>query len=232
MVRRTFGVRIEHLAGHVSRRNRERKWVHFGQVISVDDRAMILDVGAQNEDYSIADNYIEKHYPYPQQITALGIEPLLDFARRYPLVRCVTYPGGEFPFDDRQFDVVWSNAVLEHVGDFDAQVEFLRQIKRVGRRMFITTPNAWFPVELHTRVPFLHYLPKSIFDWFLRRIGKRWATGSYMNLLSERRLRRALALAGISDYQLSRNKLAGFVLDFVVFADFRSRPEKVSTAEN
>jgi hypothetical protein len=44
-----------------------------------------------------------------------------------------------------------------------------------------------------------------------------------MNLLSERRLRRALELAGISDYQLSRNKVAGFVLDFVVFADFRSR---------
>ena len=222
---RVIGERAEQLARRVSRWNRERKWVCFRQVIGVDHRATILDVGAQNEDYSIVDNYIEKHYPYPDKITALGIEPLPDFARRYPLVHCVVYPGGEFPFTDKQFDVVWSNAVLEHVGDFDAQVAFLRQIKRVGRRMFITTPNARFPVELHTRLPMLHYLPKSMFDWLLKRIGKNWATGAYMNLLSERHLRRALELAGIFNYQLYRNRLAGFVLDFVVVADFRGSHE-------
>src|SRR5262245_22332053 len=27
-------------------------------------------------------------------------------------------------------------------------------------RVFIATPNRWFPIELHTQIPFWHWLPK------------------------------------------------------------------------
>ncbi len=63
---------------------------------------------------------------------------------------------------------MWSNAVLEHVGTRDDQLLFLREVRRVGRRVFLTTPNRHFPVEVHTRTPLLHWLPKPVFERYLR----------------------------------------------------------------
>ena len=176
----------------------------------------VLDVGFANNDNSPVENYIEKHYPYPGNLTALGVDPCDDFAQRYPRVRVVRYDGGTFPFADQQFDVCWSNAVLEHVGGPQRQVQFLREIKRVARRAFVASPNRLFPVEVHTFTLLLHYLPKSVLDAYLRQVGKGWATGDYMRLLSYRDLRLLLEEAGVVDYRIFRNRLAGFTLDFVV----------------
>ncbi|WP_420821223.1 class I SAM-dependent methyltransferase [Ramlibacter rhizophilus] len=51
-----------------------------------------------------------------------------QFAVRYPAVRTVQYQGGDFPFADGEFDVCWSTAVLEHVGDRDRQLHFIREL--------------------------------------------------------------------------------------------------------
>lgn len=131
-------------------------------------------------------------------------------------MHAVRYGGGTFPFRDGAFDVCWSNAVLEHVGGEDAQVAFLKEIRRVARRGFVTTPNRCFPVEVHTRVPLLHLvLSRPRFDAFLRRIGKGWAAGDYMRLLTEADLRRLLRRAGVPRFRILRNRLGPFTLDFV-----------------
>jgi SAM-dependent methyltransferase len=181
---------------------------------------IMLDVGFSEKEYSPTDNFIEKHYPYPQCLTALGIDTPQDFKQRYPKVTATSYDGTRFPFADKQFDACWSNAVLEHVGGPERQVTFLREVKRVSRTAFITTPNRFFPVEVHTRTPLLHHLPKSLFDRYLALVGKAWASGGYMHLLSESDLRNRLSQAGIEDYRLVRNRFLGFTMDFVVLAKF------------
>lgn len=106
--------------------------------------------------------------------------------------------------------------MLEHVGDAERQVAFLGEIRRVSRRAFITTPNRRFPIEVHTRTPLLHWLPKAYFDSFLSLTGRGWATGEYLHLVTESQLRSRLARAGVTDYRLVGNPLFGFTLDFVV----------------
>lgn len=207
------------LAHRVSAASRRRKWGLFMSTVAPTPATTVLDVGFSDTEYSATDNYIEKNYPYPENLTALGIESPLEFAQRYPQVRAVTYQGGRFPFADNEFDVCWSNAVLEHVGDAEAQVCFLREISRVSRRAFFTTPNRLFPVEVHTRTPLLHMLPKPVFDRYLRLAGKEWAAGDYMRLLSERELRALLTQARIVNYRLQKNRLLGLCMDFVVLAD-------------
>jgi SAM-dependent methyltransferase len=207
------------IAYRVSAFNRHRKWRQFASAVQFTPALRVLDVGFSDKEFSGTDNYLEKHYPYPERITALGIEEPVNFAARYPKVRVVRYDGQRFPFADDAFDVAWSNAVIEHVGDREKQLSFLKEIVRVSRKAFITTPNRHFPIEVHTRTPLLHFLPKSLFDAYLRGIGKHWATGAYMYLLSRRDLVELLAEAGVEHYRLIDNRLAGLVLDFAVVID-------------
>jgi len=205
------------IAYNISAWNRRRKWQLFLDHIKTGANTTVLDVGFNNEEYSETDNYLEKKYPHKKNITALGIEKDDIFKKKYPEVKSVLYKGGVFPFTDKQFDVCWSNAVIEHVGSREKQVEFLHEIKRVSHKAFITTPNKLFPVEVHTRIPFLHLLlSKKCFDKFLKLIGKKWAVGDYMNLISHRQLKQLLSEAGITEYTIIKNKLLGFTLDFVI----------------
>ncbi len=204
------------LAEKISAFNRARKWRRFLDAFPPRPEARVLDVGFAEREFQPADNFIEKHYPYPGMLTALGIQAPVTFQARYPAVRAVTYDGRDFPFPDRAFDLCWSNAVLEHVGARTQQVHFLRECRRVARHVFVTTPNRFFPIEVHTRTPLLHYLPKPLFEAYLRGIGKAWATGGYMNLLSRRALRSLLREAGIVEYRIHGNWLLFAPVDFVV----------------
>lgn len=203
-------------SSRVSHWNRQRKWRLFEREINPQPATRVLDLGYSDEEYSATDNFIEKHYPYPEMLTALGIDEPRRFQERYPRVKTIQYDGVDLPFEDNTFDVVWSNAVIEHVGDRSAQLRFLQEVHRVSRRAFITTPNRSFPVEVHTRTPLLHYLPKTVFDRYLGLIGKSWAAGSYMRLLSLREIKSLLDEAGIVTYKIYRNRLFGLTLDFVV----------------
>jgi SAM-dependent methyltransferase len=131
-------------------------------------------------------------------------------------VKTVIYEGNIFPFENQTFDIGWSNAVIEHVGDEQQQILFLSEIRRTCKKLFITTPNRYFPIEIHTRLPFLHWLPKRIFDKMLSFTPKRWAAGDYMNLLSIRKCKILLKKAGIDRYQIYKNRFLGITMDFCI----------------
>jgi SAM-dependent methyltransferase len=202
------------LANRISAFNRRRKWKQFESLFDPGQR--ILDVGYTDHEYSDVENFLEKHHPNPERIVALGIHKPREFHRRYPAVRVVAYDGGRFPFADASFDVCWANAVIEHVGPRQRQLEFLREINRVSRSAFVTTPNRHFPVEVHTKTPLLHFLPQPWFDSYLRAVGKGWAAGDYMHLLSLNDVRSLLAEAGVASYRIRRNRLGPFTMDFAI----------------
>ena len=200
----------------ISGNNRKRKYGLFLEQLKPSKKDSILDVGYSNIDDTGLANYLETYYPYPHNITALGIESDDLFKKRYPLIKTVIYDGGVFPFADQSFDIGWSNAVIEHVGDEQRQLLFLSELHRTCRQLFFTTPNRYFPIEVHTRLPILHWLPKKIFDKLLSFTPKRWAAGEYMNLLSIRKTKKLLKKAGIDRYQIYKNRFLGFTMDFCV----------------
>lgn len=203
-------------AATISSKNRKRKFDLFLKIVKPSKSEQILDVGFNNRENSAVDNFLEKNYPYPSNITALGIEEDDLFRQRYPEVKTVRYDGHKFPFDDNSFDIGWSNAVIEHVGDENAQVFFLKELNRVCRKLYFTTPNRYFLFEVHTRLPFVHWFPKKICDKLMKLLDKAWATGDYMNLLSYSKLKKIIKKSGITNYIIHKNRFLGFTMDFSV----------------
>ena len=72
-------------------------------------------------------------------------------------------------YADRQFDVVFSNSVIGHVGSAQDQQRMAREIRRVGVRHFVQTPNHGFPIDWRTLVPGFHFLPASAQAWCFQR---------------------------------------------------------------
>lgn len=67
------------------------------------------------------------------------------------------------PFSSKSFDYVFSNAVIEHVGEIEKQTMMAREVQRVARKgYFVATPNRWFPIDPHSYVPFMQNLPISV----------------------------------------------------------------------
>lgn len=65
--------------------------------------------------------------------------------------------GRHLPFKNLTFDLVISNAVIEHVGSLEDQKNFVKEHIRCGRNWIITTPNRFFPIESHTQILFKHF---------------------------------------------------------------------------
>ncbi len=84
------------------------------------------------------------------------------------------------PFADGEFDIGVSNAVVEHVGGADDQRAFIHELCRVSKRVFVTTPNRWFPIEVHTRLPLVHWLPDRASHRVYDLSGKPWAKENHL----------------------------------------------------
>lgn len=63
-------------------------------------------------------------------------------------------------FKDKEFDIVFSNSVIEHVGDDFQQESMAREIMRVGKAYFVQTPNLFFPIESHSCMPLYQFMPE------------------------------------------------------------------------
>jgi SAM-dependent methyltransferase len=179
------------LVDDVSLRSRRRKLRLLLDELGPTPDTSVLDVGADALGFGEGDgcgtlNFLEEMYPWPERITALGLHDGQGFRARYPEIRYVQGDACALPFEDGQFDVVFSNAVIEHVGGRERQRALVSEALRVGRRAFVTTPNRWFPVEVHTRVPLVHWLPDRLSHPAYRALGKDFATEN--TLLTGRQL--------------------------------------------
>lgn len=168
------------LTDAISLRSRRRKFALFMETMAPTAETTVLDLGADDSAFGEYEgcgtlNFFEELYPWPERITALGINDGARFRESYPNARYVQGDALNLPFTDGEFDVVFSNAVIEHVGGRDQQRRFVEESLRVARRAFITTPNRLFPIEVHTRLPLVHWLPDGLAHRAYDLARKPWA---------------------------------------------------------
>lgn len=189
--------RADSLPVRVATMQRRRMFQDFLNVCAVAESDLVLDVGVTSDRTYESSNYLEAWLENKSRITAAGVDDASFLEDLYPGIQYCRADGLHLPFEDRSFDVVHSSAVLEHVGSYENQIKFIGECARVARRAFcITTPNRYFPIEFHTILPFIHWLPKAWFRSIMAATGRDFfASEENLNLMSKRDLTIAAALA-------------------------------------
>ncbi len=127
----------------------------------------ILDVGGTEEFWKVAFGDISG-----LEITLLNVKPASPVD---PHFKCVVGDARSMPqFSAQQFDIVFSNSVIEHVGDWNQQWRMAVEIRRVGKNFFVQTPNKFFPIEPHFLVPGFQFLPLAVRVAMVRRWKLGW----------------------------------------------------------
>ncbi|MEE3719720.1 class I SAM-dependent methyltransferase [Tumidithrix elongata RA019] len=155
------------------------------------------------------------------QITLLNIE---NQAVSIPSFTAAIGDGRAMPeFADKQFDIVFSNSTIEHVGSFEDQKRMADEVRRVGKRYYIQTPNLFFPVEPHFVFPLFQFFPIAFRAWLLQHFDLGWYTKipDYQKALHEvksiRLLHRAEFKQLFPEAIIFEEKFYGMVKSFVSF---------------
>ena len=123
-------------------------------------------------------------------------------------------------FPDAAFDIVHSNSVIEHVGHWNEQTRMASEVRRLGNYYYVQTPNLYFPIEPHYKLPAVHWLPESGRAEVLRHIkGQLPSDASFdqamrlvqsINLLTARQFR-----ALFPDARIIRERFLGITKSFI-----------------
>src|SRR6266496_861648 len=139
-------------SGSLASRLRKRRWETVKRELQLQGTETVLDVGGTDKSWWFSE-WIGK-------VVRCNLDPsAADTGVR------VVGDGCRLPFAEKSFDVAFSNSVIEHVGSYAAQQAFSAELRRVGRKYFVQTPNRWFPVEPHYLLPMFHFLPVSLQRW-------------------------------------------------------------------
>jgi hypothetical protein len=208
----------ESLSVRVATRVRAKMFAAFMREFAPRPAETILDIGVTSDQSYASSNYLEALYPYKNCITAAGIDDASFLEELYPGVTFVHANALELQFSDGAFDIVHSSAVLEHVGSFKNQARMVSECLRVSRRgVYLTTPNRWFPIEFHTVLPLIHWLPKLWFRAILSRMGYRFfAEESNLNLATAADLRRIMKGHPGCKYRFVPMRLLGWTSNLVL----------------
>lgn len=185
------------LFNSLSQRSRRLKMGLLEDHLMLRGDERVLDIGSQVDQQS---RQILERVEDQRNITAINLlgDWLDEIRAAYPGIHVMRADACQLPFADKSFDLVYSNAVIEHVGDLGAQQRMADEVRRVGKRWFITTPNRWFPFEFHVRMPLISWLPprwmhKAARTWGYNHVHHRYGPGndySDVHLMTARQLQR------------------------------------------
>ena len=180
----------------------------------------VLDVGGMNEFWENrgwagrADVQIVSLNLFPQKQLHENITPITGDATNLT------------QFDDRSFDIAFSNSVIEHLQTLENQRRMASEIQRVGKAFWVQTPNYWFPMEPHFLLPGWHWMPFDLRVAILRRRRCGW-TGPCPDLSDARKLVEEVRLLRHRELReifpgstLIAERFCGFTKSWIVIGGF------------
>ena len=199
--------------GILMRGFRRRRMRAFERRFGSQEATTILDVGGTRFNWGLIDA--------KSRITLLNLSVPPDVDELPPNFTCVVGSATRLEFEDGSFDVGFSNSVIEHLASWERQESFAREIRRVGRSLWVQTPARRFFVEPHLITPFVHYLPKR----WQRRLLRNFTVWGWLARPSQEAVDRFLAETRLLDHEemrrlfpdceIRRERFLGFTKSYV-----------------
>lgn len=221
---------ITQLAQSYSRAARERRASVFRNSFAIDAGTRILDLGSETGAGIRAVLQGTAHQPHNVFVADIEASAVAAGARLHGFTPVVIPEDGQLPFEDGFFDIVYCSSVIEHVTvpkaliwsvqsgrDFKEQAwrrqqAFAQEIRRVGRQYFVQTPNRNFPLESHTWLPFVGWLPRPALLRVLQATNTFW----YKRTMPDWHLLTAREMAALfPDGQVVREKSFGLTKSLI-----------------
>lgn len=200
-------------------RLRRRRFKHFRTLMSNLPRpTSVLDVGGTQRFWEnmgfIDESGIRIHILnlYPIETSHPNVESVIGDATHLD------------DYEDDQFDVVFSNSVIEHVGGMPEQHAMAREVMRVGKRYFVQTPNRYFPIEPHFLFPLFQFLPLSVRVFLIQHFAIGW-TGKITDRAQAVRRAKAIRLLTKAELidcfpgaKLDRERVFGLIKSYTAYS--------------
>jgi hypothetical protein len=141
-------------------------------------KVVILDVGGRETYWKALDSDFLKNHGV--RITILNLPCDLVAKESEGFAYAVGDACDLSQYADNSFDIVHSNSVIEHVGNWERVKAFAKEVRRLAPNLFVQTPYFWFPIEPHFIKPVHHWLPKAlrVSMWLRFRMGERGRAGN------------------------------------------------------
>jgi len=153
-----------------------------------------LDIGTTSDDKNASSNIIIKNLKNINKFKCISDQIVNSDFFYKKLKKSITEEFSDKELNEFSSDLVLSSATIEHVGSTLNQEKMIKNIIKLTKKIFIiTTPNKFYPIELHTKIPFIHWLPKSIYRRILKFLGLSfYADENNLNLLTINELKKML----------------------------------------
>lgn len=193
----------------------------FAETFPLDASVRVLDIGGTTLNWTVA--------RLPLRVTLLNVHPAADTRGTASAMQYVQGDGTSLEYEDGAFDICFSNSTIEHVHTWERQQAFAREMRRVGRGVWMQTPAREFFFEPHWLSPFIHWLPKS----WQRRLGRNFTIygltyrpthAQVSELVDEYRLLTYEEVRDLfPDCEIRRERFLGFTKSYVAVRPLEQR---------
>ena len=168
-------------------KNRREKFYNFiSEKVNLSNVKSYLDIGTTQNENHPSSNYLNKKFDFIKIHNAISDQIITDNRFSNILKKSITSDFSKEEIELIKSDFTISNANIEHVGSFKNQKRMISNMIKLTRNvMVIQTVNRYFPIETHTQLPLLHFLPKKKYRKLLKFLNyEYYSLEENLNLLS------------------------------------------------
>lgn len=177
-----------------------------------------LDIGSTNDIENASSNFLIKNLKNIKFYKSISDQKISNKFFFKTLRKSITDTFSKNQIKSMKSDLVISNATIEHVGNLNNQKKMIQNILLLTKKYFIiTTPNRFHPIDFHTKLPFLHWLPKNFHRKILKILKLDFfSKEENLNLLGKNDLKNLLTVAGANNFKIFYISFLGFKSNYIV----------------
>ena len=190
----------------------------FNKILNyIKDEDTIIDVGTTPVILK-HENFFLNHYKFKEKITCLSNQNLDKLKSVFPFLKTIIGDGRNTNLPNNEFDISISNATIEHVGNFENQKTFVSEMFRITKKkVIIVTPNRFYPIDTHTMLPFVHWLPKKIHRKILKFFNYDFLhKEENLNLIGTKDFLKICKELEIKNFEIQHIKFYGFKSNLIL----------------